>query len=148
MEISETNTPDFGEMDRTLAAGSCLCSKPEFCDRGQWIRSERDAHDAMEARMQGDGNFVVSWMEGDDRYPKWSTDTVGHGKYPHTITLFANGDLVLRDADNVLIWQNTLVPGATTQPCRMIMQRDGNLVIYDAANRVKWNTNTAGQTHD
>jgi hypothetical protein len=41
------------------------------------------------------------------------------------------------------VWSNN-VPEQGAAPRRLALQDDGNLVLYDAHNRVLWQTNTAG----
>ncbi len=67
------------------------------------------------AILQGDGNFVI--------YSTGSTN--GRGK------------------DHRIWSTNTMGKGTT--PRKVVMQKDGNLVLYDATNSPKWASNTNGR---
>lgn len=45
--------------------------------------------------------------------------------------------------DGSCIWQST--PNQVNNPKSMVMQEDGNLVIYDQAGKATWHTDTANQ---
>jgi subtilisin family serine protease len=59
-----------------------------------------------------------------------------HGEY--RLGLDATGDLVLRHGEDVR-WRADIRGGET-----LVMQRDGNLVVYDASNASRWSSGTRG----
>lgn len=111
--------------------------------------------------MQTDGNLVIYDKTG---AALWSTNT--QGSAAHYAYFQEDGNLVLYDnATGVTVPASNFPTGTGQILCsntnasklfkgqslyskngwyRLWMQTDGNLVIYNKANRVIWNTNTAG----
>ncbi len=79
-----------------------------------------------------DGNVVV--YRNDNAY-KWDSTTYNPGN-PHIIFEFAEDGNVHASTDYSYGCRSGPRPGAN----RLIMQHDGNLVAYDAANQAKWAT--------
>lgn len=115
--------------------------------------------------MQTDGNLVIYFSDGSN----WSTDTFGNSGA--TLTLQSDGNLVLYSSSNSPLWstgtlhipshldfvdtslsslngQETMFPGQQLETAnrnyRLILQSDGNLVLYDSMNRVLWSSGTFG----
>ncbi|KAG2499897.1 hypothetical protein HYH03_002185 [Edaphochlamys debaryana] len=125
------------------------------CRRGDtlWTSAERGdelrAYDVLTsgngrytAIMQFDGNFVVyedcqpnPWGQG----AIWNTFTCGHGSYPHTLTLQADGNLVLTDRFRSALWRSRS-GGSARGPFRLCMQDDGALVLYDSWGGAVWSS--------
>ncbi|MFG1994414.1 hypothetical protein ACGFJ7_31020 [Actinoplanes sp. NPDC048988] len=61
----------------------------------------------------------------------WSTNRLA-------LTVTPGGDLVLRDQGRP-VWRTN-----TTTGVKLVMQNDGHLVLYDAANSTVWSSGTAG----
>ncbi|AZZ56482.1 hypothetical protein [Rathayibacter iranicus] len=92
------------------------------------------ASGAWRAIMQGDGNFVVYGPRGAD----WSTGTSIPGS---DIALAADGYLVVYargTQEGEGHWDSSPELAFSTSPFRVVMQNDGNLVEYDANDRVIW----------
>lgn len=109
---------------------------------------------AVEARMQHDGNLV---LYGPQRQVIWSSNTWGHDAA--NLVLKDTGDLVIIDRKGEIIWKgftaNTITPFTLvlcfdekiTSPngkYQLIMQRDGNLVMYDEQSTAIWSSATSG----
>lgn len=114
--------------------------------------------------MQGDGNLVIYDVRGN---PLWASNTNGHaGAY---VVAQNDGNLVIYDSGNRPLWaSNTVVPAQPSAPTkpdqllpnqglmigqsitstngqfRLILQSDGNLVLYATAVGATWASNTAG----
>ena len=88
--------------------------------------------------MQTDGNFVI-YQNAASRAPIWATGTNGKGM---TVpACYAAG----RQSGGVWIVGGTLGQRTTkrgTAPFTLVMQDDGNLVVYDSAKRAVWVSNT------
>ncbi|ROP49814.1 MULTISPECIES: hypothetical protein [unclassified Rathayibacter] len=108
----------------TLRDGSVLVS-------GDQLTSTSGAWRAV---MQADGNFVVYGPRGAD----WSTGTSIRGSF---LTLAGDGFLVMNapgTQEGEGHWGNVPDVLFSTGPFRLVMQNDGNLVEYDATDRVIW----------
>jgi microsomal dipeptidase-like Zn-dependent dipeptidase len=118
---------------------------------------------ANHAIMQQDGNFVLYDSAG---RAYWSTNTWGHsGAY---LAFLENGDLVVYSATNSVLWssQTTQSWGNTDRlsanqqlnvsdklvspngNTNLIMQSDGNLVLYPASGPALWASGTSGTVAD
>jgi hypothetical protein len=114
---------------------------------------------ANHAIMQGDGNFVV--YDGNGK-AYWSTGTWGNpGAY---LVLQQTGNLVVYGSNNTVLWQSNTAqswgyPNELTENQQLnvndklvsrngryslIMQWDGNLVLYNASGNPLWASNTWG----
>jgi len=93
----------------------------------------------FQARMQGDGNFVV-YDNGD---PIWASETMGSGGV--RITLQGDQHLVMYNQieGGDPVWA-TNVYDKGGSPCSLVMQDDGNLVQYNAYDTPMWCTRTDG----
>jgi hypothetical protein len=115
--------------------------------------------------MQGDGNLVIYDVRGT---PLWASNTNGHaGAY---VIAQSDGNLVIYDSANRPLWaSNTVVPAQPSAPTRpdqllpnqglmagqsitstngqfrLILQSDGNLVLYAAGLGATWASNTWGR---
>jgi phosphoribosyl-AMP cyclohydrolase len=105
------------------------------------------------ASMQPDGNFVVYSRT---RRAVWASGTAQHPGAQ--LAVQANGNLVVYDSKGVL-WStgskdSRLLAGERLEPgwylespsglCRLVMQRDGNLVLYSASDQALWMSGTRG----
>lgn len=85
---------------------------------------------------QHDGNLVL-YKNGNQAL--WHSKT--HGKSAGKVEMRYSGELVILNAQNVKIWSsNTNRP--ENRGSRVIVQNDGNLVIYSRTNEVLWFTGT------
>jgi hypothetical protein len=84
--------------------------------------------------FQTDGNLVVynPLMQ-----PLWATGTLGRAA-GERLTVRTNGDIFLSRAETIL-WSTSTVNNVGA---RLILQADGNLVVYTAQNRPIFNTGT------
>ncbi len=105
--------------------------------------------------MQGDGNAVIY---NTSNQALWNSAT--YGNPGSQLVLQADGNLVTYNASSQPTWSrytgkiytNTLFSGQILYPgdrmvssdsvYRLIMQGDGNLVLYNASNQAVWNTAT------
>jgi len=90
----------------------------------------RSSNGSSEARMQGDGNFVV-YSNGS---PRWSAGTSGAG---NRLVMQGDGNAVIYSGSRA-VWQSGT---AGNGGARMVMQNDGNLVIYSTGGRALWQSN-------
>jgi len=152
--------PAFGP--RTLTAEHSLISDTtkgfdrmssnEFNeDFWTWLGTSDPDH--MEAVLQPDGNFVVYLVVGHahgkpEYKAKWSSKTQNKGVGPFRLSLsLIGGNLVLTDRYGTETWHAPHVRPVSEDPCRLTLQDDGNLVLYDANDAAIWASNTAGDTH-
>jgi hypothetical protein len=105
------------------------------------------------ALMQGDGNFVI--YTASDR-PVWTSDSEDHAGA--SLAVQSDGDVVVEGSaeplwcagskDTELLAGERLQPGwyleSPTWLSRLVMQRDGNLVLYSIGGRVLWASGTQG----
>ncbi|WP_105167788.1 phosphatidylinositol-specific phospholipase C domain-containing protein [Pseudoalteromonas sp. T1lg23B] len=87
--------------------------------------------------MQGDGNLVIYSND----QPIWATNTHGSTAvraYLTNVMFNTGGNLMLLDAEDQMVWKTNSL-GTNT---RLIMQNDGNLVIYSDDNTPIWSSNT------
>jgi len=99
-----------------------------------------------EARLQGDGNFVVYGPAG----PVWSSNT--RGTNPRLV-MQSDGNLVIYADGGTLFSTNTANRGGN----RVTIQNDGNLVMYGASpiwasknsgeSAIQWFYNNSGRTN-
>jgi hypothetical protein len=92
----------------------------------------------LELTYQTDGNFVL-YIGG---IPKWATHTSSPVFFPVDAIFQSDGNLVVY-SNNLIstraVWaSHTNGKGATT----LALQKDGNLVIYTAAGKALWASNT------
>jgi hypothetical protein len=117
-----------------------------------------------DAIMQTDGNLVV--YDGHN-HALWATGT--NGKQGAHVIVQNDGNLVVYDGANHAVWaSNTVVPAEPAKPTlpgrllpgqglmagsqlaspdgyyRLVMQTDGNLVLYDNYSQALWSSKTAG----
>lgn len=112
-----------------------------YLNRGQYLLSSNGIY---ELNMQHDGNLVVYKMENGIRRPLWATGTNGASEYTRGYFCFQqdSGCLDVFNFQVNLLWssQSTQNPGYA--PYKLIMQNDGNLVIYNKNNVPVWASNT------
>ncbi|KAK9144330.1 hypothetical protein Sjap_004233 [Stephania japonica] len=115
-------------VDGTLAKNT-ICNG-ESLNTGEYLENQ-----PYMLVMQGDCNLVLYKDYGYTAI--WSTGTQGKGKTCKA-ALLNNGKLVVVGDSGTVLWDS----GKTScpNPYRLVMQSDGNLVIYGSA---LWHTNTA-----
>jgi hypothetical protein len=97
--------------------------------------------------MQADGNFVLYDRVG--RAVLWATHTNGKGSPKYVLAMQADNNLVLY-ANSVVTWAKGKTPMGTLMgvsfgpqaPFKLVMQDDGNLVMYDVRGLPFWETAT------
>ncbi len=112
-------------------------------------------HPGAFAAMQADGNFVIYSSNG---RTLWESGTEGH---PGTsLSVQTDGNVIAEDAigplwctgskDTELTASERLKPGwsleAPTWVSRLVMQPDGNLVLYSIGHDVLWSSGTRGNS--
>jgi hypothetical protein len=102
----------------------------EGIERGQSLWS---ANGRYRLRLQDDGNLVL--YDGDAAL--WASDTVG--AIIHYGQMQEDGNFVLTGGGPVWATGTDRNPGAS-----LLLQDDGNLVVYARGGRALWHTNTAG----
>ena len=93
--------------------------EPQVLRSGQWLES---VGGAWRATMQTDGNLVI--RRRSDGLVKWASNTKVPGS---TLTLFGDGDLVIRAPDGRWLWR-TGTKGSGTE--RVQLHGDGTLRIH------------------
>lgn len=90
----------------------------------------------------GEGTFGVYMGYSDsDFVPSrsiWMTPIAYKGRGPWRITMQTDGDLVLYDYDNYVIWRTGTAGKGKNN--RVTMQADGNLVMYDERGTAIWDS--------
>jgi hypothetical protein len=133
--------------------------------RGQPARSralwstQSGGNPGASALMQGDGNFVVYSKSRDPLYATGTTALAGESRRSSVVVRDDGSVVVVRRAAHVALWSSSddrsvlatgqlLRAGQSRQsPNRrylLTMQTDGNLVLYDAARRPLWSSQTHG----
>ncbi|WP_113673788.1 hypothetical protein [Vallitalea guaymasensis] len=111
---------------------------------GYYLKSNNDKYTLF---MQHDGNLVLY----DEKHePLWATNTNGYGGVNHIIVFqFYGGGLALKDlmhdphSDFHKIWERKFQKKSVWKPHRrLVLQDDGNLVVYDKNNKAIWATGT------
>jgi DNA-binding beta-propeller fold protein YncE len=100
----------------------------------------------MKAVVQADGNFVIYRCHYDNHYAVWATNTCGKGVAPYNLSIDPQGNVLLVDGLGSEVWRMPHRQPIERQPCRLVMQHDGNLVLYDTANCAIWASDTAGKS--
>ena len=93
--------------------------------------------------MQGDGNLVLyskgSLSGRGNDFPLWSSNTQNKGLAPWSARITKEGFLTITDINGIQTYNSSKSPNAlkTSQPpvgpYKLVMQEDGNLVIYDSS---------------
>ena len=108
---------------------------------GFWIGEDNgiiSADGRFRLVLQDDSNLCLRKIENDEGI--WCSGTNGSGA--QVVWMQSNGNLVMRNSDNAVVWSsNSYVgPGGSYY---LAIQNDGNLVIYNAAdNKAIWETDT------
>jgi hypothetical protein len=114
---------------------------------GETLTSER-------ALTSENGKFILKIdhrgelkvMRGVNDYCLWrSRHDIGNWKdrQPYTLRYHDNNNLTLEDTKGLIHWQsNSIFNGC--EPGRLVMQNDGNLVLYSKSGKWLWKSNTAG----
>eukprot|EP01117_Protostelium_nocturnum_P001500 TRINITY_DN11804_c0_g1_i1.p1 TRINITY_DN11804_c0_g1~~TRINITY_DN11804_c0_g1_i1.p1 ORF type:complete len:170 (+),score=13.03 TRINITY_DN11804_c0_g1_i1:279-788(+) len=122
--------------------------KVDVSDYGRLVAGK----DHAEAIMQSDGNLVVykhvdtaklNPFNKNHTDVLWASNTCNVGTGPFQLHL-KDRSLFIEDGAGTKTWQANLAR-EPQGPMKLIMQRDGNLVLYDEKGAV-WATNTDG--HD
>ncbi len=96
------------------------------------------ANEPFKAIMQKDGNFVV--YRTDIEQPLWATGTNGKSVLR---AVCAGGSLVLQDQFGSTVWTSG---SPTVHGSYLVMQDDGNLVIYTPQGTPNWQSKSYGST--
>jgi glucosylceramidase len=121
--ITATPEGEWAVCGDTMTTGQKL-------DRGQWLRS---ADGRYTLRMQTDGNLVLYNAAG---AAVWATNRTGQ-----YVIVQPDGNLVEYNSAGTAVWfTGTVGSGAN----RLVMQSDGNLVLYAPGGPVWW-TGTVGR---
>ena len=131
-----------------------------------WASNTAGHEDVWSLVMQDDGNLVI--YDGNNK-PFWASNTNGHPGA--TLTVQDDGNTVIYDGTTAIWSTQTVVPTEATEPdpgsdtlvtgqgfipgqsikssdgrFTLILQGDGNLVLYGPQNQPLWASNTAGHT--
>jgi hypothetical protein len=108
---------------------------------GLWMgESMMSADGRFRLILQEDSNLCLRKIENDQAL--WCAMT--NGTDAQVLWMQTNGNLVLRNSANAVVWQSKsyVGPGGSFY---LAVQNDGNLVIYNAANnKAIWETDTGG----
>ena len=72
----------------------------------------------------------------------WSTNTSDNSV--ECLSFGTNRTLFLRKKGNISIWEAEFL-GIDSNPKDLILQDDGNLVVYDECGEILWESKTAGK---
>ena len=89
-----------------------------------------------------DGRLVLYEVAGNK--PLWISNTTGHN--PHHAIMQTDGDLVVHDLKGNILWSSGSSTGSKTHGAWLILQDDGNLVVY-YDNEPLWSSNTHQAHH-
>ena len=94
--------------------------------------------------MQGDGNVVV--YKGNGGGAIWASNTGGVGTGPYKLRLQGeDNNLVVHDKDSQATWSSsTAMHHDTKNTSYLVIQDDGNLVVYREYGIPVWHTGTNG----
>ena len=95
------------------------------------------------AVLQSDGNFVL-YKSLTRKQPLWATNTwmIDNPK-PFRLKLTDYGALILSDKEGNTVWNSDSGYKGSEGNYKLIIQNDGNMVIYDANNQPTWATCTS-----
>ncbi|MFQ6554114.1 hypothetical protein AAD018_017360, partial [Aestuariibius insulae] len=109
----------------------------------QYLASDNGRYRAL---LQSDGNFVVydtSLSDGwDPEAAIWASDTVT-GQPGGTVRMQPDGNLVVQNGEGAPVWDSATYSQTATvdRSFRLLMQDDGNLVVYDdATSQALWSS--------
>lgn len=137
----------YGKGIRTLIAGlvisaSLICSasiaSAQQLNRwgvlyvGESMHSDNWKYELI---LQEDGNLVLYGPDG----PRWASGT--WGKHPRYCTMQGDGNFVIYDVNNRPIWASNTAWTKMDVGHNLVLQDDGNLVIYHFDD-VIWATGT------
>ena len=92
--------------------------------------------------LQHDGNFV---MYNKYNYPIWATNSYGTNDISRYIIFETDNNLCMySNSPNQVRWCSMSNFGVTGSNARVIMQNDGNLVVYDHNGLPLWDSDSAG----
>jgi polysaccharide biosynthesis protein PslG len=122
--------PLFDTLATALGASNVLLP-------GATLSAERPALRSLDGRsaLRVDGNGDLVLTHDDQRV--WST----HGVAGATLVNSAATGPVLQDAHGARLWSPVANPSGTYQ---LVVQNDGNLVLYDSGQHAVWASGTAG----
>lgn len=128
-----------------------------------WASNTNGKGKGCSLEMQGDNNLVLYDHKGS---AVWASGTNGKGTSPCYVVQQDDGNLVLYDSDNKALWasntvqkqsSDTLARGETLpmdKPLhsqnghyKLLVQEDGNLVLYKHEKHAIWASNTNGKGH-
>jgi len=128
-----TNLPPTpaGSMGDTLFSGSSLSSSAATILVSPGFRTK--------LVMQGDGNAVLSDLNGNTVH--WTSNTAGKGVGPYRLTMQADGNLVITDSTSGTIWSSG-TGGQGWVPYRLKLRDLVTLVIVDTNSTPLWSAKT------
>jgi hypothetical protein len=123
---------ELGDKGNTLGNGATL-------EAGEFLTSGNGYY----AVFQVDGNLVLFKSSSlVSSNAAWASGSKGKGAAPRRLTMQADGNLVIYDANGVVTWASG-TNGKGKSPYKLVLQTDRNLVIYDASGKATWATKTS-----
>ncbi len=133
--IWQSGTHGTGSNNRLVMQGDGNLVVYTSANRPVWNSATSGAGSNLKLLMQGDGN-VVLYTDSTDPLPIWSTYTGVIAHNYSTTTQLVTGQT---------LYTNQILGSSPTNPAyRLIMQGDGNLVVYNAATKPIWQSGTHG----
>jgi len=105
--------------------------------QGQGLKSPDGSHIFV---MQANGEAAVFNTSNGNK--TWNSGTAGKGTPPYSIVWGANGSLSVNDSTGTTYW--TTGGAFTPLPEYLVMQNDGNVVLYTITGSALWYTSTSG----
>jgi hypothetical protein len=126
--------------------------------RDEWAKLQKNPHILKQGFSITNGNILVNPISGDklemlgdgrlrlsnkDNQTTWQSYNTIRGLGPHRLILTDKGHMYIVNKYNTIVW----IPGrifrhTDRSPFTLIVQADGNLVLYDGNKRPLWATNT------
>jgi hypothetical protein len=88
--------------------------------------------------FQDDGNVVLYQCDTNSASALWATET--DGQPSDTLSMQADGNLVLYGQDGTALWDSGTYPNSD---CVALVQGDGNFVVYAQGGAAVWASDTS-----
>lgn len=136
----------------SLSQGICT-DKPGYCQGDRCVRGNTGAtleigqslwsqNKKYQLAMQGDGNLVIYCRHGSTKPGKYIWHTKTHNiAIADGLRYESNGNLALYRYDRVRAWELN----QNNESCYLVLQNDGNLVLYGCYGKVYWHSRTYGK---